>query len=265
MKKIFIFLILAVQIIAGTIKAPLLTLDDNGLTATIKIKKIDVGMSGFVVQNISKNHTTILKQIVVSSFDAETQIATLKLSDYNTLKNSALPLGKWHVKAGDIAVLAGGYSRALLISPSEEIYYRITKSVNTQWLHSDIFTTLLSLNGHPTPLKEDFNAMRDVTSIGLIFIYLEQKVYTIDAKSFVILNISDAPLEQKKVMLPFYSRVTEIEANWFGEGNDELLEYEPYYYELLARYNKNNKQLYKNIEKSDKNIQNLLENFEIKE
>lgn len=253
MKNILIFLILAVNIIAGTIKAPLVTLDDDGLTATINIKKVEIGMSGFIVHHISKNHTTILKHSVVSSFDAETHIATLKLSDYTELKNSALPLGKWSVKVGDIAVLAGGYSRAILIAPTEEIYYRISKSVKIQWLHPDIFTSILSLNGHPTPLKEDFEAMRKITSIGLIFIYLEQKVYTIDAKSFVILNISDAPLKQEKVMLPFYSRVTDIEANWFGKGNDKLTNYESYYYGLLSQYNADNEVFTQNMEKSGKN------------
>jgi len=243
MKKIFIFLILAIQLIAGVIKAPIVTLDTESETATINIEKIDVGMSGFIVQRVSQNHTTILKSVVVDSFDTESKIATLKLNEYTEGINSALPVGDWSVKVGDIAVLGFGYKRAILIAPSENIYYRISKSVKVQWLHPDIFASMLSLNGHPTPLKEDFNRMINATSIGIIFIYLEQKLYTLDAKSFVILNVADAPLKQENIMLPFYSRVAEIEADWWGEGSDELTNYERYYYSLLKKYNPENKNL----------------------
>jgi len=243
MKKIFIFLILAIQLIAGVIKAPLVTLDEESEIATISVEKIDVGMSGFIVQKISQNHTTILKSVVVRSFDKESKMATLKLDEYTEGTNSALPIGDWSVQVGDVAVLGFGYKRALLIAPSESIYYRISKSIRVQWLHPDIFTSMLSLNGHPTPLKEDFDAMINATSIGIIFIYLEQKLYTLDAKSFMILNVTDAPLEQENVMLPFYSRVSEIEADWWGEGSDKLTNYESYYYSLLKKYNPENKNL----------------------
>ncbi|MEA3228408.1 MAG: plasminogen-binding N-terminal domain-containing protein [Campylobacterota bacterium] len=265
MKKIFIFLILTIQLMAGVIKAPIITLDNNSLTAKIEISKADIGMSGFIVQKISDNHTTILNTITVSSFDKENKIASLKMGEYRKLQNSALPSGKWSAKVGDIAVLGFSYDRALLIAPSENIYYRISKSVKVQWLHPDIFTAMLSLNGHPTPLKEDFDFMVKSTSIGLIFIYLEQKLYTLDAQSFTILNISETPLIQEKVIHPFYSRVKEIEADWWGEGSDKMKDYELYYYQLLTEYNSYNKKLYENIKESDKEVGFLLEKFEIKE
>ncbi len=243
MKKIFIFLILVIQLVAGVIKAPLVTLDKESETATISIEKIDVGMSGFIVQEIAKQHTTILKSVVVLSFDKELKIATLKLNKYTDGINNALPIGDWSVKTGDMAILGFGYKRAMLLAPSENIYYRLSKSIKVQWLHPDIFTSMLSLNGHPTPLREDFDAMIKATSIGIIFIYLEQKLYTIDAKSFMILNVTDTPLKQENIMLPFYSRVAEIEADWWGEGSDELINYESYYYSLLKKYNPENKNL----------------------
>jgi len=243
MKKIFIFLVLAIQLIAGMIKTPLVTLDNNNSIVTINADAIDVGMSGFIVQQVAQKHTTILKSAVVLSFDKKSKIATLKLSDYMECINRALPVGSWSVKVGDMAILGFGYRRALLIAPNEEIYYRISKNVKIQWVHPDIFASILSLNGHPTPLKEDFDDMIENSAIGIIFIYLEQKLYTIDAKSFVILHISDAPLEQKSVMLPFYSRVQDIEANWWGEGSNKLENYESYYYKLLEKYNPKNKNL----------------------
>ena len=265
MKRIILFLIISINLIAGIIKSPLLTYDEESSTATIKVKSIDLGMSGFVVHNIAPNHNAILKNVVVVGFDKESEIATLKLSDYDGLRNNALPTGKWKLSVGDIAVLAFGYTRALLIAPSEEIYYRISKSVKIQWLHPDIFATILSFQGHPTPLKEDFDLMSNASSVGLVFIYLEGKVYTIDSKSFAILSISEAPLPQDKVVLPFYTRVENIEEAWWGEGSNPLEEYEPHYYKLLIEHNKENKKLYSIIEKSDEKLHYLLDDFKIGE
>lgn len=265
MKRIFLLLLLVTQLMANVIKSPILTLDEEKEEATIKIEKIDVGMSGFIVHSLDPNHTSILKNILVTAFDEQTQIATLKMSSYDGLRNNALPTGNWKTQVGDMAILAFGYSRALLIAPSEEIYHRITKSVQIQWIHPDLFATVLSFRGHPTPLKEDFSAMSAATSVGLVFLYIEQKVYTLDAKSFTILSISDAALEQTNTVLPFYSRVKEIDANWWGEGSEPLEAFEPHYYELLVQSNKSNKNLYNIIKKSDKKYDYLLEEFEIKD
>ena len=265
MKRVILFLIVSINLIAGVIKSPLLTYDEKSSMATIKVKSVDVGMSGFVVHNIAPNHNAILKNVIVKSFDKETELATLQLSDYDGLRNNALPTGKWKVKVGDIVVLAFGYTRALLIAPSEEIYYRISKSVKIQWLHPDIFATILSFEGHPTPLKEDFDIMSSASSVGLVFIYLEDKVYTIDSKSFSILSISDAPLPQDNVVLPFYTRIQNINEAWWGEGSNPLEEYAPHYYKLLVEHNKKNRKLYKIIEKSNEKVQDLLNDFEIGE
>ncbi len=246
MKYIFLVLILALELSAGVVKAPILSVDKQSNIATIKIDKIDVGMSGFISHEISKSHTSILKNIVVTGFDAQNKIATLKMSPYDALANNALPSGKWVVEVGDEAILAFGYTRGTLISPNEEIYHRITRSVkNLQWVHPDIFATVLSFNGHPTPLREDFTKFSISTSVGLLFIYLEQKLFTVDAKSFKILTITDAQLKQESTQLPFYTRIEEIDAAWWGDGSDELEAYEPYYYELLTEANPNNKELQK--------------------
>ena len=243
MKYIFLMLMMAFELMAGLVKAPVLSVDYNKNTATIKVAKIDIGMSGFIVHALTPQHSSILKNVVVQSFNEVEGIATLKMSNYTGLVNNALPTGRWKVVEGDEVVLAFGYSRALLITPSEEIYYRISRSVQIQWLHPDLFATILSFNGHPAPLKEDFVKMSDATSVGLVFIYLKKKVFTVDAKSFKILSISDADLVQDDVKLPFYSRVDEIDAAWFGEGSDPLESYEPHYYKLLLQNNPNNENL----------------------
>jgi len=265
MKHIILLTLLVLEVFASVMRAPVLSINEEAQTLTIKIKKIDIGMSGFVVHPIAPNHSSILKSVVVIDYDALSEIATLQMNDFSTLRNNALPTGQWKVEVGDGVELAFGYSRALLIAPSEEIYHRITKSVKIQWVHVDIFATILSYNGHPTPLQSDFEAMSIASSVGLLFVYLDKKLYTIDIKSFTILSISDAPLAQDSVELPFYSRIEHIEANWFGEGSDELEDYESHYYELLVQNNTKNAGLYEIIKNGDEKLQFLLEEFEIEE
>ncbi|MEA1983632.1 MAG: plasminogen-binding N-terminal domain-containing protein [Campylobacterota bacterium] len=264
MRYIFL-LLLSFNLMAAVIKAPIVSIDDENQTATIESDRVDVGVSGFIVHTIEGDHISILRNVTVTDYDSTSKRATLKMSKFNALRNNALPTGKWKLKVGDSVELAFGYSRALLVAPSEEIYHQITKSVKVQWVHSDIFATVLSYRGHPTPLKEDFEAMSIASSVGLLFIYLDKKLYTVDIKSFTILNISEAPLVQDSVKLPFYSRVESIEANWFGEGSDELEDYEPHYYELLVENNKQNRKLYEIIKNSDAKNHILLEKFEIGE
>ena len=250
MKYIFLLVVLVFELFGGVVRSPVVSVNEDESLATIEIDKIDVGMSGFIVHRISKNHTSILKNAVVKSFDKKTKRAVLSLSDYDSLRQNALPNGEWHVEVGDVAVLAFGYTRGVLIAPSDEIYYRITKATKQlQWIHPDIFATILSFNGHPTPLREDFTALSKAASVGLIFIYINEKLYMVDSKTFKILNISDVPLKQKSVKLPFYTRVEQIEAAWWGEGSDELKSYEPHYFELLKEANPNNKKLLDEIEK----------------
>lgn len=265
MKHIFLIFFIVVGVYGSVIKSQIIGVNKDETEATISIDKIDVGVSGFVVHTVADNHEAILKSAVVVEYDKESKIAKLKLEKYTQLDSSALPMGNWSVKSGDTAVLAFGYNRGLLIAPSEEIYYKVAKSANIQWIHPDIFATYLSFSGHPTPLRSDFTKISTTTSVGLIYIFLNGRVYTLDAKSFKILAITEANFTQDSVNLPFYTRVQKIDASWWGEGSSRLEEYEPYYYELIIKANSKNSELYNIVKNSDEKIKKLLKKFEIKE
>jgi hypothetical protein len=250
------------QIFASVIKSPIISIDNNKKTATIKVDHIDVGVSGFVVHHITSEHSAILKNATVIAFDNKSKIATVKMTPFNALKNNSLPYGKWKPAVGDTVELAFGYSRALLIAPDEEIYHRLSKSVHIQWIHPDLFATLLSFAGHPTPLRSDFTNFANSASVGLLFIYLDQKVYTVDSKSFKILSITNAPFVAEKKEKPFYTRIKEIDSNWWGAGSSKMKEYAPHYYELLIKNNSKNRAFY-NIVKEHKELSNLVDEFEI--
>ncbi|MDA7816981.1 plasminogen-binding N-terminal domain-containing protein [Sulfurimonas sp.] len=265
MKYIFLVLFIVIDMFGGVIKSTIIGVNEDKTEATVEVDYVDVGVNGFVVHQISEGRSQILNNAVVKSFNPDTKIAKLQLDEYGALVNNALPSGKWTVSAGDTVVLAFGYTRGLLLAPSEEIYHRVTKSARVQWVHPDLFATLLSFNGHPTPLREDFTKMSIDNSVGLLYIYLHKKVYTADVKSFKILAISDADLKQdKEPGLPFYTRVPEINANWFGAGSWHLSDYEPHYYELLIEANPKNMELYNNIKALGEDFDDLLEEFEIK-
>jgi len=264
MKYIFVLLFLWTGLVGSTIKSKVVSIDEENQTLIINIKKVNVGMSGFVVHQFAQHHSSILNNVVVISFDESSSTAVLKMSKYDDLVHSALPKGRWKAHVGDDIVLAYGYSRAMLVAPNEEVYYRITKSATSvQWVHPDLFMTILSFHGHPTPIKEDFESMAKATTVGLYFFYLDKRLFTLDARSFVILNISAAPLMQDSIQLPFYSRIEEINAAWWGEGSNELEDYEPHYYELMVTHNSKNKELYEIIKNGDAKLEFLLDEFEI--
>jgi len=264
MKYTILLILFAVELFSSVIKTEIKSVDNEKEIATIEINHIDVGVSGFIVHHITPEHSSILKNATVIAYDKDTKTATIKMSHFNALRNNSLPYGKWKPQVGDIVELAFGYSRALFIAPNEEIYHRITKSVHIQWIHPDLFATVLSFAGHPTPLRSDFTNFANAGSVGLLFIFLDQEVYTVDIKSFKILNITKAPLEVKTRQKPFYTRVENIDANWWGEGSNEMEHYRPHYYELLVEANKKNRAFYE-IVKSHKELEDLVDEFEIEE
>ena len=233
MKYIILLLFVTLELLTASGKTALISVDNEKNMATVKIEKIDVGMSGVVVHQISKEHSSIVSSGEVVAYDAKSQIATVKLTPFETLTNNYLPHGKWLPAVGDTFEFAKNYSRALLIAPDAEVYRKISESVSVEWVHPDLFAAELSYIGHPTPLKEDFQKFSEDAGIGLLFIFLEQKIYTVDIKSFTTLSVSDAPLEVKEEKLPFYSRIEKISASWFGAGTSRMQEYAPHYKALL--------------------------------
>ena len=262
MKYIVLVICLFTLGLADSIKVPIVGIDEAKKEAVINIDQVDVGVSGYVVHSIDTNHTIILNSAKVKEFDANTKTAKVELGEFSMLDIKSLPHGKWSATKGDDIVFAFNYNRAILIAPNEEIYHRVTKSSSVEWIHPDIFATLLSVNGRPTPIRKDFNEFCQSTSVGIIFIYLEGRVFTLDANSFKILALTDAKLEQKELKLPFYTRVEEIKAAWWGEGSSKLKEYEPHYYKLLIDANKDDKRLYEIVKNSNKKVSDLLSEFD---
>lgn len=251
-------------VMAASIEAPLEHVDETH--ATITIPNIDVGVSGFIVRSFNERQRAIIASAEVSAFDANNTTATLKLSSYDGLRQNSLPRGRWRPKVGDTAVLAYAYERAYLIAPTDDIYHEITSRITTiQWVHADGFAAFLAYRGHGTPLAEDMQDYCAVASVGLLYMYVENALFTLDCKSLSLLDITPFAQERSTIQLPFYSAVKEIPTAWFGSGSSALEAYDPYYMELLVLNNPHNEKLFSYLKNGNSKHKVLLDQFDIEE
>jgi hypothetical protein len=254
-------------LLADAIHLPLKSVDEKSNTATVETERIEPGISGFIVRHFTQERSSIIANARVIGYDEERGIATLQTSEYTGLRQSSLPKGDWKPKPGDEAVLAFAYSRALLLAPTEEIYRTITARVpSVEWVHPDGFATYLSYEGHPTPIKEDIEDYCTLATAGLLYIYAKNALFTLDCQSLTLLQITPAQFALEEApKLPFYSRVEEISAAWWGEGSGRLEAYGPYYLQLIVENNPTSKMLYDFIQTNDSNNTQLLDQFELQE
>ncbi|HBM36560.1 MAG TPA: hypothetical protein DDZ71_09680 [Sulfuricurvum sp.] len=249
---------------ASSITTPLLEVQES--RATIVAENLREGMSGFIVRKFDATHSTIIANARVEQLNPTNGRAILRLSDYDGLRQNSLPTGNWAPAPSDTAVLAHDYERALLIAPNDDSYDTITKSIaGIEWIHPDNYATYLSYEGHPTPLVEDFRRYCTANSIGLLYIQSAQNLFTLDCKSFTLLQSTPSMSNAAKEQTPFFTRIPTIRAAWWGEGSSRLESYEPYYLEQIALNNSKNKELYELYKAKFSDKSALLRYFDLKE
>lgn len=265
MMRIWLITLIACGVLnASSITAPLLQVEKD--RATITADNLREGMSGFIVRNFDAVHSTIIANARVEQLNPSNGRAILKLSEYDGLRQNSLPSGNWTPAPSDTAILAYDYERAILIAPNDDTYDAVTKSISgIEWIHPDNFATYLSYEGHPTPLVEDFRRYCTANSIGLLYIQSAQNLFTLDCKSFTLLQTTPSLNKTATEQTPFFTRIPTIRAAWWGEGSSRLDSYEPYYLEQIALKNSKNKELYELYKAKFSNKSALLRNFDVKE
>ncbi|MBE0498393.1 MAG: plasminogen-binding N-terminal domain-containing protein [Campylobacterales bacterium] len=241
---------------SSPLRTQISTINENILTAETPEGALP-GMYGILLRWFNAEHSVALSWVEVTTI--EDDVTTLKMIPNYALEQSALPSGTWTAQVGDELILGYNYQRALLIAPNASVYKKITQlHSEREWIHPDIFATLLSFRGHPTPLREDFAYACTTNNIGVLTFAFEQSVLTLDCQSFKILDNRSSTLASSEEQLPFYSRVPHIQANWFGKGSSRLKEYTSYYIELIAENNPENAwiQAYKKQRETDKKNDN---------
>lgn len=241
-------------------------LDVSNNSGSVNASELKVGMSGFIVRHFDNKHSSIIANARVRILNTATNQAQIDISAYDGLRQNSLPSGNWKAQVNDEVVLAYDYQRALFISPNDDAYTNLTKNTpSVEWIHPDTFATYLSHEGHPTPLVKDFHDFCTANSIGLLYIQGADTLFTLDCKNFEVLQTATATSDKKEAMIPFYTRVPTIRANWFGAGSSRLKSYEPYYLESIALNNSKNKELYELYKAKSSEKSALLHNFDVKE
>ena len=225
------------MLLAGSFSGKLINVVND--KATVKLPQIHKGVSGFIVRHFEEEHATILSNAEVISYDKSTSVATLQLTPFKTLRQNSLPYGTWTPQAGDEAILGVAYNRGVLIAPTDDTYHAVTARIpSLEWVHPDLLAAFMSYRGHPTPIREDLEEFCTLNTIGLLYMYVQKSLFTMDCQSMQLLQITPVTLEREADdKLPFYYRFETIHANWFGEGSDRLETYDPYYFSYIARYN----------------------------
>jgi len=265
MMRIWLITLITCSVLnASPITAPLLDIEQN--RASIIAENLKTGMSGFIVRQFDADHSTVIANARVEQTNPANNRAILSISKYDGLHQDALPGGNWTPKPSDIAVLAYDYGRALLIAPNDDTYDAITKSISgVEWVHPDNYASFLSYEGHQTPLVEDFKSYCTANSVGLLYIQSAENLFTLDCKSFTVLQTTPFTTVSEKKQTPFYTRIPTIRAAWWGEGSSSLDSYEPYYLEIIALNNSKNKELYELYKGKFSKESALLRHFETKE
>lgn len=265
MMRIWLLTLVSLGVLnAASITTPLLEVDND--RAAVTAEHLQKGMSGFIVRQFDATHSTIIANTRVEEVNPSNNRAILRFSKYDGLRQKSLPGGNWTPKASDTAVLAYDYERALLIAPNDTVYDTVAKSMpSVEWVHPDNFATYLSREGHPTPLIEDFHDYCTANSIGLLYIQSAQTLFTLDCKSFTLLQSAPSLSSSEERMTPFYSRIPTIRAAWWGEGSSRLESYEPYYLEQIALSNAKNRELYELYKAKFSDKSALLRHFDLKE
>jgi hypothetical protein len=265
MMRIWVMTLISFGVLnASSITTPLLEI--QGKQAAIVAENLRAGMSGFIIRVFDATHSTIIANARVEKVNPANNRAILHLGNYTGLHQNALPNGSWAPKTSDIAVLAYDYERALIIAPNDDTYDAIAKSITgVEWIHPDNYATFLSYEGHQTPLVEDFNLYCTANSIGLLYIQSADHLFTLDCKSFNVLQTTPFAKVSTKEQTPFYSRIPNIRGAWWGEGSSALDSYEPYYLEKIALKNAKNKELYELYKAKFSDKSALLRNFDLKE
>ena len=193
---------------------------------------VSVGSSGIVIHNFDSVHRTIITKAVVTRKDGVNMY--LKLYYYKDLNMDALPSYKIIPKVGDTVIFNYLYKRVLPVVPNKKAFDRLKQTFpRIDFIHPDLFAYQLAVDSNPTPKLSDFRHECANDDFGLLFFAIRDKGYFVDCTSFKVLGKIDFPTEGKK-QKPFYTRIKDISAKFFGLGSDKMKDYDSYYEKLLG-------------------------------
>lgn len=205
----------------------------------INVGNLVIGQTGIVVHIFDNDKKLIVANAKVINSDSNSSV--VEYFKFNDLKQDAIPTTKRTVQKGDVLVLNYMYNSSLLITPTLESFQMVRDNFKlNNFIHSDIFAAKLKVDHNPYPTKEIIQNFAREQNLGTIFMVVENKVYIIDTKTFALLESYAISYENTQNMMPFYTRVEEIEDSIFNlsffdffSGNKNL-SYNDYYKKILG-------------------------------
>lgn len=209
-------------------------LQTDGQSATINASDLKPGESGVIVRWLDSEHATILANAVVTEIKNEKAI--VRFEPYAAVEQDAFPSAKILPRKNDEAILRRFYDRGLIIAPNQQIYQKIAATYkDVSWTHPDLLASYLIDEGALAPRKKDFRGFCNAYTVGVIYIVNGTKGQAYDCKTFKMLKedyVSGmAKIEDR--MQPFYSRLGNIEADWYSFLSGEMGDFYNYYSDLL--------------------------------
>ena len=203
---------------------------------TINVGNLAIGQSGIVVHIYDQDKRLIVSNAKVISSNNNSSV--VEFFSFDDLKQDALPTSRRQIAIGDILVLNYMYNSSLLITPTLDSFQAIRAGFKlNNFIHSDILAAKLKINNKPYPTKKDFQEFAIEQNLGTIFFALDDKVYIVDTKTFIILESYVLSYSKDETMMPFYTRVEEIESSIldFSLFSDKkTLSYDDYYKRILG-------------------------------
>ena len=203
---------------------------------TINVGNLITGQSGVVIHIYDNDKRLIVANAQVIESNQSTSI--IKFTEYNDLKQDAIPTSNRNVEKNDILVLNYLYTASLLIAPNLDTFQTIRSNFKyNNFLHSDIFATKLKIDNTPYLTKKYIQDYAISQNLGTIFIVANQNIYVLDTKTLKVLTSYKISYDTSKTEMPFYTRVTDIETSNLDIeffSSKENLTYDEYYQKILG-------------------------------
>lgn len=234
-KKLLLFLFLLSSLVYASLEQQITTISNLSTnSATIDIANLTPGQTGVIIHNFDESKSIIIADFEVTS--SSPQNSNISIS-YKVFENAqAIPTPNIKVQNGDKAILNHMYNTSILIAPNFEVYNLVQNNFKQQnFIHSDILAAYLKSEQEPVPALKDFKKFCEINNIGTLFFAIEDHIYIVDAKTFIIIEEYKIKVETSdENMTPFYTNVEDIKLGIFNFGASSIENYNNYYLQLLG-------------------------------
>ena len=185
----------------------------DGIDLKIPSMDLKIGESG-IITRVNKDNEFIIANVIVDKI--ENGVATLSHSKFNAISQRYMPHPLGVPTEGDKVVFRILYNRALIIAPNQNLYKMVVDNNSSMdFIHADIFASFLSKNRANMPMKDDFIKFCSKFSVGLIFMWYGDNLFTLDCNSLVILDrytLVNSSMDSTG-KLPFFTRLSDTALN----------------------------------------------------